>query len=178
MPRPRLPIGAFTTACALAGCLLVAAGAPAPGPQRIDAPLPEPASLGTPPPAQAAVPPDPTDNFRTSDRCIACHKGVSATDGTDVSIGFDWRASMMANSARDPYFQAAVRREVMDYPEAAADIEGECSRCHMPMAAVAAMQEGQSAAVFANLPIGEADGPPGRPRGRRRLLLAVPPDPA
>ncbi len=102
---------------------------------------------------------DPADNFRTADRCIACHKGVTAGGGTDVSIGFDWRASMMANAARDPYFQAAARREVMDYPEAAAQIEGECARCHMPMATFAALQDGRSGEVFANLPIGGADGP-------------------
>jgi len=102
---------------------------------------------------------DPADHFRTADRCIACHKDVTAPDGTDVSIGFDWRASMMGNAARDPYFQAAVRREIMDYPEAAAEIEGECARCHMPMATVAALQEGRSGAVFANLPIGSAEGP-------------------
>lgn len=102
---------------------------------------------------------EPVDDFPTSDRCIGCHKGVSATDGADLSIGFDWRASMMANSARDPYFQAAVRREIMDYPEAASAIEGECSRCHMPMAVQAALREGRTGSVFANLPIGGADGP-------------------
>ena len=102
---------------------------------------------------------DLADNFRTADRCIACHMGVTAAGGIDVSIGFDWRASMMANAARDPYFQAAVRREVMDYPEAAAEIEGECARCHMPMATVAALQEGRTGEVFANLPIGDAEGP-------------------
>ncbi len=26
--------------------------------------------------------------FLTADRCIACHKGVTTADGTDVSIGF------------------------------------------------------------------------------------------
>ena len=36
------------------------------------------------------------DLFRTSDRCLACHKGVATPDGLDVSIGYDWRASMMA----------------------------------------------------------------------------------
>ena len=108
----------------------------------------------------AAVGPQADDDpFRTADRCIACHKGVAAEDGTDVSIGFDWRASMMANSARDPYFQAAVRREVTDHPEAAGEIEAECARCHMPMAAVAAMQDGGRGDVFANLPIGDAEGP-------------------
>jgi len=107
----------------------------------------------------AALPADADDLFRTSDRCIACHKDVATPEGSDVSIGFDWRASMMANAARDPYFQAAVRREIMDHPEAAAEIEGECSRCHMPMATVAVMQEGRSGEVFANLPIGSAEGP-------------------
>ena len=106
-----------------------------------------------------ALPADPEDLLLTSDRCIACHKDLAAPDGRDVSIGFDWRASMMANAARDPYFHAAVRREIMDHPDAAAEIEGECSRCHMPMATVAAMQEGRSGEVFANLPVGGAEGP-------------------
>jgi len=96
------------------------------------------------------------DLFRTSDRCIACHKGVSTSAGLDVSIGYDWRASMMANSARDPYWQAAVRREVIDHPEASAAIEDKCSRCHMPMANVTARASGQMGAVFANLGDGAA----------------------
>ena len=98
--------------------------------------------------------------FATSDRCIACHQGVTTRDGVGVSIGHDWRASMMANSARDPYWQAAVRREVMDYPEAASEIEAQCSRCHMPMAsAVAAVaeHEGGAGQVFANLSAGGDD---------------------
>ena len=155
MFRFPFPAAGLTAVCALLGAVLVAAGAPAGDVADTRAAMPALAS----PPAPATTPPDPADNFRTADRCIACHKGVSAADGTDVSIGFDWRASMMANSARDPYFQAAVRREIMDHPEAAAAIEGECSRCHMPMATVAAMQAGQSGAVFANLPIGDSDGP-------------------
>ena len=153
------PTGGLTAGCALLGAVLVAAGAPPGGGAEPGTAMPAVASSPAQFSAPAATPPDPADDFRTADRCIACHKGVSAADGTDVSIGFDWRASMMANSARDPYFQAAVRREIMDHPEAAAAIEGECSRCHMPMAAVAAMQAGQSGAVFANLPIGDSDGP-------------------
>ncbi len=110
-------------------------------------------------PGRGVSPSDNGDAFRTSDRCIACHKGVSTPDGTDVSIGFDWRASMMANSARDPYFHAAVRREIIDHPAAAAEIEAECARCHMPMATIAATTEGLPPSVFANLPIGTAGGP-------------------
>lgn len=96
--------------------------------------------------------------FLTADRCIACHKGVTTADGTDVSIGFDWRASMMANSARDPYWQAAVRREVIDHADHAAAIENECSRCHMPMANELARSAGGLGSVFANL-AGGADAP-------------------
>ena len=95
--------------------------------------------------------------FATADRCIACHQGVTTSDGVGASIGHDWRASMMANSARDPYWQAAVRREVMDYPEATARIEAECSRCHMPMASVATERRGGAGQVFAHLPAG-SDG--------------------
>ena len=155
MPRLRSPIGALAAAAFL-GAVLVAACAPVPDAARPGGPVAAPAASAA---MLRAPAPATHDNFRTADRCVACHKGVSAADGTDVSIGFDWRASMMANSARDPYFQAAVRREVIDHPEAAADIEAECARCHMPMASVAAMQAGQAGAVFANLPVGAADGP-------------------
>jgi hypothetical protein len=97
--------------------------------------------------------------FQTSDRCLACHKGVTTSEGLDISIGFDWRASMMANSARDPYWHAAVRREVTDHPEAAAAIEDKCSRCHMPMASVVTRSSGGMESVFANLPIGASAAP-------------------
>ena len=49
--------------------------------------------------------------FHTSDRCMACHNQLTTPNGQDVSIGLDWRSSMMANSARDPYWQASIRRE-------------------------------------------------------------------
>jgi hypothetical protein len=89
--------------------------------------------------------------FATSGDCIACHSGLRTAAGDDVSIGFDWRATMMANSARDPYWQAAVRRETLDHPEAAAEIEDTCSTCHMPMARFDAAAAGRSGEVFANL---------------------------
>ena len=41
---------------------------------------------------------------------------------------------MMANSARDPYWQAGVRRETIDHPTHSAAIQDECAGCHMPMA--------------------------------------------
>ncbi|HSR51056.1 MAG TPA: hypothetical protein VLV83_09510 [Acidobacteriota bacterium] len=98
---------------------------------------------------RAAVP----QMFVTSDRCMACHNNLTSPDGQDVSIGADWRASMMANSARDPYWQAAVRREVLDHPMAQAAIEDECSKCHMPMARTQAHAQGVEGQIFAHLPV-------------------------
>lgn len=94
----------------------------------------------------------PEPVFHTSDRCLACHNGLTTAAGEDVSIGFDWRASMMANSSRDPYWQAGVRREVMDHPAAQAVIEDECAICHMPMARFEARRAGHEGRVFALLP--------------------------
>ncbi|MBN2369589.1 MAG: hypothetical protein JXO72_03805 [Vicinamibacteria bacterium] len=91
--------------------------------------------------------------FITSDRCQACHNGLVTPRGDDVSIGADWRASMMANSARDPYWQASVQRETLFHPKATAAIEHECSACHMPMARYQAKAAGGMGQVFANLPV-------------------------
>ena len=109
-----------------------------------------------------AQPIAPGTLFRTSDGCFACHNHLTTPSGEDVSIGFAWRSGMMANSARDPYWHAAVRRETLDHPEAQAAIEGECSRCHMPMATREAELGGGRGEVFANLPVG-ASAAPGAP---------------
>ena len=90
-------------------------------------------------------------SFLTADRCIACHSNIHSASGDDVSIGYAWRASMMANSARDPYWFAAVRREVTDHPLAQSAIEDKCSTCHMPMARYTAAQLGGTGEVFANM---------------------------
>ncbi len=96
--------------------------------------------------------PDLKPEFQTSDRCIACHNGLKTKSGEDISIGFDWRASLMANSARDPYWQASVRRESADHPESMPAIEHECSTCHMPVSHLEAKTQGVPAQVFAHLP--------------------------
>jgi hypothetical protein len=57
----------------------------------------------------------------------------------------------MANSARDPYWQASVRRESIDHPESQAKIEDECASCHMPMARYHAKSRGELGQVFAHL---------------------------
>jgi len=95
---------------------------------------------------------DEASAFVPSSRCIACHSQLTSSTGQDVSIGIEWRATIMANSARDPYWHAAVRREVTDHPAAQAAIEDKCSTCHMPMARFDAVAAGGQGQVFANLP--------------------------
>jgi hypothetical protein len=90
--------------------------------------------------------------FQTSDRCVACHNGLTTPTGEDISIGFAWRPTMMANSGRDPYWQAGVRREILEHPESRAAIENECSICHMPMATYQMAVGGQQGFVFGHLP--------------------------
>ncbi|MBO0799968.1 MAG: hypothetical protein J2P31_14200 [Blastocatellia bacterium] len=94
----------------------------------------------------------PIPGFHTSDRCVACHNGMKTKLGEDYSIGVDWRASIMANSSRDPYWQGSVRRETIDHPSASAEIQNECSRCHMPMAYYEAHLQGKKSEVFSHLP--------------------------
>ena len=91
--------------------------------------------------------------FVTSDRCMACHNGLRISSGEDVSIGASWRASMMANSSRDPYWQAGVRREVLDHATAADAIQDECATCHMPMSRTEARLNGAEGSVFEHLPL-------------------------
>ncbi len=95
--------------------------------------------------------------FQTSDRCMACHNGLSTASGADISIGFHWRATMMANSSHDPYWQGSVRREVTDHPESQPKIEDECSICHMPITRYEAKLRGKTGQIFAHLPISTDD---------------------
>jgi hypothetical protein len=92
----------------------------------------------------------PVPEFQTSDRCVACHNGLLTASGDDVSIGFAWRASVMANSSRDPYWQASVRRESLDHPESQAAIEDECTVCHMPITRYNAHVRGRRGQAFSH----------------------------
>jgi hypothetical protein len=109
----------------------------------------------------------PGTTFRTSDRCVACHNGMTTSSGEDISIGDQWRASIMANSARDPYWQGSVRRESIDHPESTAAIENECSICHMPAVRLADRDAGRQTHVFERFPLQKA------PRGDRAAADGV-----
>ena len=49
-------------------------------------------------PVAAHREPVDTTAFVTSDRCIACHSELHTSQGDDVSIGYDWRSTIMASS--------------------------------------------------------------------------------
>ena len=66
-----------------------------------------------------------------------------------------WRSTIMANAARDPYFQASVRRETIDHSGLAREIQDECAACHVPMAQKTAHAPAGSARSCTT-----ADGPP------------------
>ncbi len=77
--------------------------------------------------------------FATSGRCAGCHghdpAGLASMDaqGNDINIVDDWRSTMMANSARDPFFRAKLEHEVLMAPGHATEIENDCLSCHAPM---------------------------------------------
>ncbi len=77
--------------------------------------------------------------FATAGRCAGCHGsdplGIASVDaqGNDVNVVDDWRSTMMANSARDPFFRAKVEHEVLVNPQHQQAIESTCLGCHAPM---------------------------------------------
>ncbi|MCB9634880.1 MAG: hypothetical protein H6721_22365 [Sandaracinus sp.] len=94
-----------------------------------------PAPLGPLPAPTSAL----LDRFQTSQTCATCHQWSGAgsledASGRDVSQYTLWRSSVMALSARDPYFLAALSHEIEEHPEATDTIEATCTRCHAPAA--------------------------------------------
>lgn len=95
------------------------------------------------------LPPDRGQFFAGSGACAACHTRMVDESGADVSIDADWRSTMMANAARDPYWQASVRLETLLAPQLDAVIQDKCATCHMPMARTTVnLAEGASGLVL------------------------------
>ena len=130
-------------------------------------------SLSTPMAAGQAERPEDPPAFTTAEQCIACHSNLQDATGTDVSIGHDWRATMMAHSAKDPYWQASVRREVMDHPQLQGAIEDTCATCHMPMARTAARAAGAPGRVFVHLGADEGNAAEESARARDGVSCTV-----
>ena len=98
----------------------------------------------TPPPVDdhllAALPgPEPVDTpkFAAVTVCVRCHVAneidMRDSQQRDISPVTELQAGMMSLSARDPYFLAALRREIDAKPAAEAEITAICLRCHAPV---------------------------------------------
>ncbi len=86
--------------------------------------------------------------FSGSGACAVCHANLVDESGADVSIDTFWRSTMMANAARDPYWQASVRGEMLDHPEYQAVIEDKCATCHTPMVRFTVAASGGQGELF------------------------------
>ncbi len=90
-------------------------------------------------PGLVATPEASEGPFATSTVCASCHSnapGAAAmkdAQGNGVAPHDLWRATMMANAARDPLFRAQLSVEVQQTPTRAQDIEATCQTCHDPM---------------------------------------------
>lgn len=88
------------------------------------------------------------DLFAASGECIQCHgfdtAGIASINmaGEDINVVDDWRASMMANSAKDPFWRAKVSHEVFLYPQHKNAIETKCTACHAPLGHFNAIHNG------------------------------------
>ncbi len=70
--------------------------------------------------------------FAGSGECAFCHQDITTNTGEDVSISNDWRSTMMANSAKDPFWRAKVSHEILMVPQNQELLESTCSKCHAP----------------------------------------------
>lgn len=77
--------------------------------------------------------------FVGSGHCNGCHghdpsgHAMVTVEGRDVNVVDAWRSSMMANSARDPFWRAKVSHEVLVNPAHQELLENKCTACHAPM---------------------------------------------
>ena len=76
--------------------------------------------------------------FPTAKTCGGCHgkdpvgNAMVTGDGTDVNIYDDWRSTMMANAARDPFWRAKVSHEIQVNPAHSIALQDKCTSCHAP----------------------------------------------
>lgn len=99
----------------------------------------------------------PGETFLHSDNCAGCH-GIDSLqyalvtyDSVDVNIYDDWRATMMANSARDPMWRAKVSHEILVNPGHANELQNTCTKCHAPMGNYSSMYKGNPFYTIANM---------------------------
>lgn len=89
-----------------------------------------------------------SDMFIGSGKCAGCHgvdpEGIAnlTSEGIHVSPAENWRATMMANSAKDPMWKAKVAHEIAINPGHAAELMNKCTSCHAPLGHFEAVHDG------------------------------------
>ncbi len=84
------------------------------------------------------LPIDSSVLFPTGKVCGGCHgrdpnnHALVSTSGVDVNIYDDWRSTMMANSAKDPFWRAKVSHEILVNPTHSLELQDKCTSCHAP----------------------------------------------
>ena len=95
--------------------------------------------------------------FASSGECVQCHGYdtalIASVDpfGNDINLVDDWRATMMANSAKDPFWRAKVSHEVLLHPQFQGLIETKCTSCHAPLGHFAAFHQGADSYSIAEM---------------------------
>ena len=93
-----------------------------------------------------------SDMFMGSGRCAGCHgvdmdianPPLALVDGNGVNVGpaENWRATMMANSAKDPMWRAKLAHETLVNPGHAGELTNKCTSCHAPLGRFEAAHDG------------------------------------
>jgi hypothetical protein len=77
--------------------------------------------------------------FLPSSSCRGCHGIDSANNanineaGEDINLVSRWESSMMALSAKDPFWKAKVSHEMAVNPAHAGELQNKCLDCHAPL---------------------------------------------
>lgn len=95
--------------------------------------------------------------FLGSGNCRGCHgydtlqvANIDA-NGNDVNLYDDWESSMMAFSAKDPFWRAKVSHEILVNPTHAGELQNKCTSCHAPMGHFTAMFKGAQQYTLADV---------------------------
>lgn len=99
------------------------------------------------------------DLFAGAGLCIDCH-GHDADNfamvtswGQDVNTYDEWAGTMMANSAKDPFWRAKVSHEILVNPSLSTEIQTTCTSCHAPQGHFNALHNGATSYTMANLAV-------------------------
>lgn len=107
--------------------------------------------------SRGAYPIEDGEFFLHSNNCDGCHGNdpidyANVTEGgVDVNLYDDWRATMMANSAKDPLWRAKVSHEILVNPTHANELQNKCTSCHAPMGNYTSRYKGNPFYTIADL---------------------------